>query len=256
MSRLLNEPGFIVNIASQLEANQVEEIADEDLPPGPYMTHLYPSNCPNIRSAMKALINGFVNRRPDGQDIKRKSATSLANDDIELLKVWHGVLRDATGKPWIMTSLVEIVASYVPQLPLIFVLALSPPHPSFPHATFPQSVPSLLRVDAFTVLSGAGFLERTFFDLDFGPDVMVGPATLDFLTDFRCCISIPLTIFVQDEQSRTTGTSSADLATKKPSDPNAAPFLTSLFSSPFSPQELSSSEEGWPVDDVSGLLAS
>ncbi|KAI0246115.1 hypothetical protein BJV78DRAFT_1158138 [Lactifluus subvellereus] len=63
----------------------------------------------------------------------------------------------------------------------------------------------------------------------------------------------PLTIFAQDEL---LGTSSADLATKKLSDPNAAPFLTSLFSWSFAPQELASSEEGWPVDDASGLLAS
>ncbi|KAI0252766.1 origin recognition complex subunit 3 N-terminus-domain-containing protein [Lactifluus subvellereus] len=286
--------GFIVNVASQLEANQVEEIADEDPPPGSYITHLYPSDCPNIMSAMKALITGFVNRPPDGQDMKRKPATSLANYDIELLKVWHGVLRDATEGPEAPPQLVVflhdfeqfdqsviqdvfcVCSSYVPQLPLIFVLALSPPHPSFLHATFPQSVLSLLRVDAFTVPSGTGFLERvvaeTFFDLDFEPDVMVGPATLDFLTDFCCRNSAsvegvllilqlahlkhfdePLTIFVQDEL---LGTSSADLATKKLSDPNAAPFLTSLFSWSFAPQELASNEEGWPVDDVSGLLAS
>ena len=60
--------GFVVNVASQLEANQVEEIADEDPPPGSYITHLYPSDCPNIMSAMKALITGFVNHPPDGQD--------------------------------------------------------------------------------------------------------------------------------------------------------------------------------------------
>jgi len=52
------------------------------------------------------------------------------------------------------------LSSYVPQLPLIFVLALSSPHNSFLHATYPQSVLSLLRVDAFTVPSGTGFLEK------------------------------------------------------------------------------------------------
>lgn len=115
-------------------------------------------------------------------------------------------------------------------------------------------------------------IPQTFFDLDFEPDVMVGPATLDFLTEFCCRNSAsvegvllilqlahlkhfdePLTIFVQDEL---LGTSSANLATKKLSDPNAAPFLTSLFSWSFTPQELASNEEGWPVDDVAGLLAS
>ena len=52
------------------------------------------------------------------------------------------------------------VSSYVPRLPLIFVLALSSPHNSFLHATYPQSVLSLLRVDTFTVPSGTAFLEK------------------------------------------------------------------------------------------------
>ena len=101
---------------------------------------------------------------------------------------------------------------------------------------------------------------------------MVGPATLDFLTDFFCRNSAsvegvllilqlahlkhfdePLTTFVRDEQ---LDTSSAELAAKKLSDPKAAPFLASLFSWSFGPQELAASEDGWPVRDVAGLLAS
>ncbi len=48
----------------------------------------------------------------------------------------------------------------MPQLPLIFVLALSSPHNSFLNAVYPQSILSLLRADTFTVPSGAGFLEE------------------------------------------------------------------------------------------------
>jgi hypothetical protein len=113
---------------------------------------------------------------------------------------------------------------------------------------------------------------QTFFDLHFEPDIMVGPAALDFLTDFFCrnsasvegILSIlqlahlkhfdePLTIFVQDEL---LDTSSVELAIRKLSDPEAAAFLVSLFSWAFAPQELASNEDGWPVNDVAGLLAS
>lgn len=181
----------------------------------------------------------------------------------------------------------------MPQLPLIFVLALSSSHNSFLNAVYPQSVLSLLRVDAFTVPSGTGFLEevvtkvrvsiysicrlitrtcQTFFDLHFEPDIMVGPATLDFLTDFFCRNSAsvegvllilqlahlkhfdePLTTFVRDEQLDTPFTK---LPFKKLSDPKTVAFLASLFSWSLGPQELASDEEGWPVNDVAGLLTS
>ena len=101
---------------------------------------------------------------------------------------------------------------------------------------------------------------------------MVGPATLDFLTDFFCRNSAsvegvllilqlahlkhfdePLTTFVRDEQ---LDTSSTELAFRMLSDPEAAPFLASLFSWSFGPQELASNEDGWPVHDIAGLLTS
>jgi origin recognition complex subunit 3 len=113
---------------------------------------------------------------------------------------------------------------------------------------------------------------QTFFDLDFEPDIMVGPATLNFLTDFFCRNSAsvegvllilqlaylkhfdePLTTFVRDEQLDTSFT---ELASKKLSDSKAAAFVSSLFSWSFGPQELSSNEEGWPVNNVAGLLTS
>jgi hypothetical protein len=113
---------------------------------------------------------------------------------------------------------------------------------------------------------------QTFFDLHFEPDIMVGPATLDFLTDFfgRNSVSVegvllilqlahlkhfdePLTTFVQDEQ---LDTPSAKLVFKKLSDSKGAAFVTSLFSWTLGSQELASDEEGWPVNDVAGLLAS
>lgn len=109
--------GFIADVASRLEANPVEESEDEDPPPSSYITHLCPSDCSNIMSTMKSLVTGFVDRPPAGQDgetivmipdisrvdgvvlpVKRKPVTLLSNYDIELLKVWHGVLRDAAGR--------------------------------------------------------------------------------------------------------------------------------------------------------------
>jgi len=60
--------GFIANVASRLEANLAEETEGEDLPPGSYITHLYPSDCLNIMSTMKTLVTRFVDCPPDSQD--------------------------------------------------------------------------------------------------------------------------------------------------------------------------------------------
>ncbi len=101
---------------------------------------------------------------------------------------------------------------------------------------------------------------------------MVGPAALDFLTDFFCRNSTsvegvllilqlahlkhfdePLATFVRDEQ---LDTPSAKQASKKLYDPKAAAFVASLFSWSFGSRELASNEGGWQVHDVAGLLAS
>jgi hypothetical protein len=74
--------GFIANLASRLEANPVEESEDEDPPPSSYITHLYPSDCSNIMSAMKTLVTGFVDRPPVGQD----GETAVIIPDIHELR--------------------------------------------------------------------------------------------------------------------------------------------------------------------------
>ncbi|KAH9990207.1 hypothetical protein BJV74DRAFT_885047 [Russula compacta] len=237
-------------------------------------------------SVMKTLVTGFVDRPPNGQDVKRKPTTSLANYDIELLKVWYGVLRDATEgsepPPQLVVFLHEFEQFDEAVVQDLFHICrqarihqvTTPLTDAL--AVYPQSMLSLLRVDSFTVPSGTGFLEeivtKTFFDLHFEPDIMVGPAALDFLSDFFCRNSTsvegvllilqlahlkhfdePLTVFVQGEW---LDPSYAELAAKKLSDPKAAAFVASLFSWSFGLQELASNEEGWPVNDVPGLLAS
>ncbi|KAI0267313.1 origin recognition complex subunit 3 N-terminus-domain-containing protein [Gloeopeniophorella convolvens] len=275
-----SSPSFVSNIANRLESDELDESEDDDPPSRSYVIHIQPSDCNTIMSAMKAIVTGFVDHPPDGQDVKRKVTTSLANYDIELLRVWYGVLRDASEGPEpppqlvvflhdfeqfdesVMQDVFYICSSHVPHLPLIFVLALSSPHPSFIHSTYPQSTLSLLRVDTFTIPSGTALLEnvlsKTFFDLQFESDVMIGPAALDFLRDFFCRNSSsldgtllilqvahmkhfdePLTVFVRDEL---LGTSFA--------------FLSSLLSWSLDPQNVGSNGDSWPISAPAGLLDS
>jgi hypothetical protein len=85
---------------------------------------------------MKSLVTGFVDRPPNGQDseaiqhrfdsrllsavstVQRKPTTSLASYDIELLKVWYGVLRDSAGRLSIQPPVCRLTSQRVLNLHL------------------------------------------------------------------------------------------------------------------------------------------
>ncbi|KAG1740495.1 origin recognition complex subunit 3 N-terminus-domain-containing protein [Suillus paluster] len=173
-----------------------------------FVTHVFPSDCPNITGAMKTVVSGFVSRSPTGgQDVKRKPTTSLAAYDIALLEAWYRAICDARDdrhertrlvvimhdfeqlEPQVVQDIFEVCSSYIPRLPLVFILALSsPPSPSYIHATYPRSMLSLLRVRncPFPPVEQSlhDILLETFFDPMFEPEVMMGPTTIDFAVEF------------------------------------------------------------------------
>ena len=92
-------------------------------------------------------------------------------------------------------------------MPLVFLLELSSPsNPSYLHTTFTRSTLALLCLQVVSAPSGIEVvrniiykvrfipislskfcsprLYQTFFDVAFEPDVMLGPATLDYLADY------------------------------------------------------------------------
>ncbi|KAG2040662.1 origin recognition complex subunit 3 N-terminus-domain-containing protein [Suillus americanus] len=173
-----------------------------------FVTHVFPSDCITVTGTMKTIVSGFVSRSPTGgQDIKRKPSTSLAAYDIALLEAWYRAVCDARDErhdrshlvvimhdfeqlePQVVQDMFEICSSYIPRLPLVFILALaSPPSPSYIRATYPHSMLALLRVRdcpfPLAEKSLHDILLETFFDPTFEPDIMIGPTTIDFAVDF------------------------------------------------------------------------
>ncbi|KAG0706584.1 origin recognition complex subunit 3 N-terminus-domain-containing protein [Suillus ampliporus] len=192
-------------ISSRLEESTDELFEDSN---DHFVTHVFPSNCPNIAGAMKTVVSGFVSRSPTGgQDVKRKPSTSLAAYDIALLEAWYRAVCDARVnrhnrarlviilhdfeqlEPQVVQDMFEICSSYIPRLPLVFILALSsPPSPSYIRATYPHSMLALLRVRDCPFppaeQSLHNILLETFFDTIFEPEVMMGPTTIDFAVEF------------------------------------------------------------------------
>ncbi|KAG7442905.1 uncharacterized protein BT62DRAFT_988551 [Guyanagaster necrorhizus] len=189
--------------------NQLDRSNDE-ADPSSFVTHLHPAECSNIMAGMKMLITGFIDRPPDKAktQFKRKPATSLANYDINLLNAWFAAVRNDREQrnakvpslvavlhdfeqfnPSVMQDIIDICSLHIPQLPLVFVMALSSAQsPSYLHVTYPRSTLAVLRIRQFHVPFGLHALEemlrQTFFTTTFDPDVMLGPAALGFIVDY------------------------------------------------------------------------
>ncbi|KAK0451861.1 origin recognition complex subunit 3 N-terminus-domain-containing protein [Armillaria borealis] len=184
--------------------------SDDEADPSSFVTHLHPSGCSNIMSGMKTLVTGFTDRPPDQAkaQFKRNPATSLANYDIKYLDAWFTAVRNDREQrntkvpslvavlhdfeqfnPSVMQDIFDICSLHIPQLPLVFIVALSSIRsPSYLHVTYPRSTLAVLRIRQFHVPSGLHILEeilrQTFFTTTFDPDVMLGPAALSFIVDY------------------------------------------------------------------------
>ncbi|OSX58283.1 hypothetical protein POSPLADRAFT_1075993 [Postia placenta MAD-698-R-SB12] len=259
--------GLYSDIIQQLEVSvEVEDdcAADEaksdiTASDGAIMIHLYPGDFPNLTTAMKSIVTGFIDQSTDsGQNgMKRRPAASLATYDISVLDAWY---RSLDKKPSLTIFLHDFEqfepavvqdVLHIPELPLVYILAMSsPPSPSFLHTTYPRSTLALLSIHKFSAPLNVELIdelvEKTFCDPNFEPAVMLGPGSLGFLADFvsRHTASVdatltiiqlalmkhftePLTIFIE---SSTLGLRNERLAGQKLDQPESQPFRDVLTS--------------------------
>ncbi|KAJ3505538.1 hypothetical protein NLJ89_g7363 [Agrocybe chaxingu] len=192
---------FMDNITTELEANNSEV----DLPTSvrSLVIHLYPSDLPNLSTGMRVIISGFI-EKDEREDVKRKPGTSVASYNILYLAAWYKswakfvddpqpnlvvALHDFEQfDPLVMQDVFHICSTQVPQLPLVFLLSMTSPSSNYLNATYSRSTQSLLRLRTFSAPSGIHILQeiviKTFFDIDFEPDIMIGPAILEYLQDY------------------------------------------------------------------------
>ncbi|KAK2466646.1 hypothetical protein APHAL10511_000904 [Amanita phalloides] len=165
-----------------------------------FQVHLYASDCPNVMAGMKNIITNLTERDDVLEVVKRKTSTSVANFDVEMLVAWYTALCGASKNPKcpliaiimhdfeqfdpsVMQDVFYIFSQQVSRLRPVFVLSLSSPvSPSFFHLAYPKSTLSLLCTDTFIAPSGFHVLEKafqqTFFDVEFDPDILIGPTAL------------------------------------------------------------------------------
>ncbi|KAJ7451069.1 origin recognition complex subunit 3 N-terminus-domain-containing protein [Mycena latifolia] len=185
---------FLDHLSTRLQSEPGE---DDEAPT--LVHHLYPTDCPNITSAMKNLIAGFVDRDKDAP--RRRPAASLAPYDLGLLQAWYDAVDDP--RPTLIVLLHEfeqfdasvvqdmfyICSLHVSRLSLAFILSLSTPSPSsYLQASLARSTLVLLRVYHYAVPSGPEVLDtvllKTFFDPTFEPLLLPGPTLLEFIENY------------------------------------------------------------------------
>ncbi|KIY49747.1 hypothetical protein FISHEDRAFT_40796, partial [Fistulina hepatica ATCC 64428] len=205
-------PWFLGQVASQL--SDIHEDRHSIL-------HFSSADFPNLTSAMRALVTGFIVDKERVVPPRRHGASSLVNYDINMLVSWHkaqlGISERVAARPALITitdvdpdnpqklvailhdfegfdasvmqDIFYICSLHIHELPLVFILALaSPPAPSFIHMAYPRATLALLRVSTAIVPAGQEMFEsivyKTFFSPDFRPDIMIGPTALNTLLDY------------------------------------------------------------------------
>ncbi|CAA7266184.1 unnamed protein product [Cyclocybe aegerita] len=192
---------FMENITTELEANNSEV----DLPTsvGSSVIHLYPPDLPNLSTGMRAIISGFI-EKDERENVKRNSGASMASYNILYLAAWYKSWAKSGGvpqpnlvvvlhdfeqfDPLVMQDVFHICSTQVPLVPLIFLLSMTSPSSNYLNTTYSRSTLSLLRLRTFSAPSGIHILQelvvKTFFHIDFEPDIMIGPAILEYLQDY------------------------------------------------------------------------
>ncbi|KAL4253363.1 ORC3 family protein [Abortiporus biennis] len=267
---------------------------------------LSPDDCSTVMSTMKSIILGFVDRAVVDDDeneeeedlpinVKRKATTSLASFDISLLEAWYVSVRETQDDPPLLTIVLHdfeqldpsvmqdvfyICSKHVPSLPLVFLLELSSPTtPSYLHIAYPRSTLALLDISSVRSPAGPDIVEevlaRTFFDVEYNPEVMLGPAALEYLVDFttRHSTSVdaalnviqlallkhfeePFTFFLRDIL---LGTSSENDTIEKLEDPESFNFLDTLLTRVWSDASSQENNEveaqiNWKAPSIPDLL--
>ncbi|KAI5994190.1 origin recognition complex subunit 3 N-terminus-domain-containing protein [Pisolithus albus] len=283
-------------ITSQLEGRDDDALFG-DANGGHLVTHILPSDCPNVPSTMKTLVTGFITKYE--QELgsgKRKAGNAVSTMDLSLLQAWFDALlrvRDGNEneirlvivlhdfeqfEPLILQDLFEICSLAIPRLPLVFILlSASPLSPSYIHTSYPRRILSLLQIrtcvfpwsiDVLHEILLKRWVIQTFFDVDFEPELMIGPVQIDFLVDFfeRHSVSLdslvsilqlaymkhfeePLTVFLQNEQLGSSDTGNSVLG-----EPASSGFLEALFTRLHNTQDTGNQNE-WLNTSIDGLLS-
>jgi origin recognition complex subunit 3 len=159
------------------------------------VSHLYPSDEPNISTAMRTLISNLLTARKAKTSRHATYDITLLNEHFTRSDPLLIVLHDFEQfEPSVIQDLLYICSTRLSSLHLTFLVFLSSPPAtqgqgsSYIHNTYPRSTLTHLRIHSFSVPCGQPVLEQTllgtFFNPSFYPGIILGPKVLEGITDY------------------------------------------------------------------------
>ncbi|KZV99010.1 hypothetical protein EXIGLDRAFT_831786 [Exidia glandulosa HHB12029] len=185
-----SDPGLVMNIMDDL----CERLEEDD---SNNVVHLHASDCSNIAGTLKALIGSLV-KNSDESAIRGGASSDLSvlcawlqsqnqsqeDGTVRVVVLFHDV---EMFEPTVLGELFGICSLYAANIPFVFCLGTSA-RADFLRACLPRAALTALHIRKFAMAqtSTAVFetlIRKLYFDPEFSPDVMLGPAAFELLLD-------------------------------------------------------------------------
>ncbi|KAM0753608.1 hypothetical protein T439DRAFT_377780 [Meredithblackwellia eburnea MCA 4105] len=196
----------------QLDEEPQLDDGDVEINTPSLVSRLSSRDCPNLKSALRALTAGFVghaslrentvidDEEEDEAGTAGTKAGALAPEDMLNLVAWYQhqlrggredhlqpnlviLLEDLEGMDGkVLTQMIDVLSRYISQLPIVLVIGAATSLNAL-HELIPRRTANLLDIERFFVEPGIGtfnsLIKNIFIDWD--PPVGLGPDALNFL---------------------------------------------------------------------------
>ncbi|EJD51944.1 hypothetical protein AURDEDRAFT_181516 [Auricularia subglabra TFB-10046 SS5] len=184
-----SDPGLVKNVmdglCERLESDECNKVI-----------HLHPTDCLTVAGALKSLIGRFLGTT-EGYSQQPGAIADLAplqqwaqactlnrGSDIRAIVLFHDVeMFDAQ----VLQELFAVSSLNIEDIPLVYCLGTSA-RSDFLRTCLPRATLATLRTRKFVMSQSAtsvfeAVMRKLFFDVDFSPDVMLGPGAFEVLLD-------------------------------------------------------------------------
>lgn len=167
------------------------------------VAHVYPSGCTTLTLAMQTIATELSKFGARAHQAQGKVGARLTTYDINNITCWYNAMAHGTTSPptivilfhdfeqcniGVIQDLLHIFSRHLHKLPVVLLAASSSTSiGTYLSTAYTRSTLSLVRFQHFSGASGIEVVEelitKTFFDPTFSPDIMIGPAMIQYIEE-------------------------------------------------------------------------